>query len=168
MAQITLKGQPIHTSGEIPALNTKAPPFTLVDKDLKERRLNEFEGKWKILCTVPSLDTGVCSTMTKHFNEFAKKHPHIAILVVSADLPFAQKRFCESESVHNVLTLSAMRGQTFGRAYGVLIEDGPIAGLLARAVFVLDPKDHIIYAQLVEEIAKEPDYHAATQKIPHS
>ncbi len=165
MAQVTLKGKPVSLSGHLPPLHTKAPEFTLVDRDLRDRHLSEFHGKKKIITTVPSLDTGTCSTMTKHFNEAAKKHPGIVILTISADLPFAQKRFCEHEQVHNVITLSMMRGKEFGKAYGVLIEDGALAGLLARSVLVLDEKDHVLYSELVSEITQEPNYHAALQKV---
>lgn len=165
MAQITLKGKPIHTVGNLPALHTKAPDFRLVDKDLAEHTLQQFHGKRKILATVPSLDTGTCSLMTKHFNEFGKKHPGFVILTVSADLPFAQKRFCEHEGVHNVMTLSMMRDKEFGKAYGVLIQDGPLAGILARSVLVLDEKDHVLYAELVPEIAQEPNYHKALEVL---
>ena len=163
MTQITLKGKPIHTVGNLPPLHTKAPDFKLVDKELKDHSLQEFHGKKKILTTVPSVDTGTCSLMTKHFNEFAKKHPEFVILAISADLPFAQKRFCEAENVHNVHTLSMMRIKDFGKAYGVLIEDGPLAGILARSVFVLDEKDHVLYFELVPEITQEPNYHKATE-----
>ena len=165
MAQITLKGKPIHTAGNLPPLHTKAPDFRLVDKDLKEHTLREFSGKKKIITTVPSLDTGTCNLMTKHFNEMAKKHPGLQIVTVSADLPFAQKRFCEQEGVHNVVTLSMMRDKEFGKAYGILIQDGPIAGLLARAVFLLDEKDHVLYVELVSEVSQEPNYHAVEQKL---
>ncbi|MES2273821.1 MAG: thiol peroxidase [Chlamydiota bacterium] len=161
MAQITLKGKPIHTLGNFPTLNTKSADFHLVDKDLKDRTLHEFQGKRKLLATVPSLDTGLCSLMTKHINEFAKKHPDFIFLVISADLPFAQKRFCEAEGAHNVMTLSMMRDKEFGKTYGVLIQDGPLAGILARSLFVLDEKDHVLYAELVPEIGNEPNYHKA-------
>ena len=165
MAEITLKGKPIHTVGNLPSLNTKAPDFVLVDKDLKDHSLREFQGKRKLLATVPSLDTGTCSAMTKHFNEVAKKHPGTVILTVSADLPFAQKRFCEGENVHNVITLSMMRDKEFGKAYGVLIQDGPLKGILARSVIVLDEKDHVLYTELVPEIAQEPNYHKALEVL---
>lgn len=165
MTQVTLKGKPIHLSGNLPALHIKAPDFKLVDKDLNDRTLHEFQGKRKIIATVPSLDTGVCSLMTKHFNEFGKKHPGFILLTVSADLPFAQKRFCEAENVHNVLTLSMMRTKDFGKSYGILIEDGPLAGILARSVIVLDEKDHVLYTELVPEIAQEPNYHKALEVL---
>jgi thiol peroxidase len=163
MVQISLKGKPVHTVGHLPAVNTKAPDFKLVDKDLKERSLSEFHGKRKIIITVPSLDTSTCSTMTQHFNLIAKKHPELVVLVVSADLPFAQKRFCEKENVHNSHTLSMMKDKVFGKSYGVLMEDGPLEGILARSVFVLDEKDHVLYCELVKEISQEPDYHKATE-----
>lgn len=165
MAQITLKGKPIHTSGNLPTHNTKAPDFRLVDKDLADHTLHQYNGKRKLIATVPSLDTGVCSLMTKHFNEFAKKHPGILIITISADLPFAQKRFCEHEDVHNVLTLSMMRDKKFGLDYGLLIQDGPLAGILARSVLVLDEKDHVLYTELVPEIAQEPNYHQAFEVL---
>jgi thiol peroxidase len=165
MAEITFKGAKVHTAGQLPPLHSKAPEFTLVDRDLRERHLSEFHGKKKILSTVPSLDTGVCSTMAKHLNELAKKHPELVVLTISADLPFAQKRFCESEHVHNILTLSAMRGHEFGKAYGVLMQDGPLAGLLARAVLLLDEKDKVLYEELVSEVTREPNYHTLAHKL---
>ncbi|MFI5335136.1 MAG: thiol peroxidase, partial [Chlamydiales bacterium] len=134
MAKVTLKGSPIHTSGELPAIGSVAQDFTLVDGDLKNRSLKEFKGKRKLISIVPSLDTAVCSLSTKKFNETAKKHPEYIFLTVSADLPFAQKRFCSQEKVENVLTLSMMRGHDFAKNYGILIMDGPLAGVCARAV----------------------------------
>ncbi len=165
MAQLTLKGKPIHTSGDLPALHIKAPDFQLVDKDFHDRSLHEFHGKRKLIATVLSVDTSVCSTMTKHFNEFGKKHPNVIIITASADLPFAQKRFCEMENVHNVLTLSMMRNKDFGKAYGILLIDGPYTGMLARSVLVLDEKDHVLYRELVPEISHEPNYHAALKVL---
>ena len=162
---VNLKGKPVRLAGHLPPAHTKAPDFVLVDKELKDHTLAEFRGKKKILATVPSLDTATCSLMTKHFNEMAKKHPELVILTVSADLPFAQKRFCEHENVHNVLTLSMMRSKDFGRAYGVLIEEGPLAGVLARSVMLLDEKDHVLYTELVPEITQEPNYHALTKAL---
>lgn len=161
MNQTAFKGKPVALTGNLPQVHTKAPDFHLVDRDLKDRSLHEFNGKRKILATVPSIDTGTCSTMTKHINDFAKKHPDFVFITVSADLPFAQKRFCEHEGVHNVLTFSMMRNKDFGKLYGVLIQEGPMAGLLARSLFVLDEKDHVIYVELVPEISTEPNYHKA-------
>lgn len=163
MGQITIKGKPIQIAGHLPTLHNKVPDFHLVDKDLKDRTLQHFQGKRKLIATVASLDTGVCNTMTKHFNEFAKKHPNTVIVTVSADLPFAQKRFCEQEEVHNVIILSMMRDKEFGKAYGLLIQEGDFAGLLARAVFVLDEKDHLLYMELVPELVQEPNYHKALE-----
>lgn len=155
MTKITLKGSPINTSGAIPA---KAPEFTLVDKDLKNKTLKDYQGKRKVIATVPSLDTGTCNLMTKHLNDIAKKHSNVIFLTVSADLPFAQKRFCETEKVQNVQTLSMMRDKSFGKDYGLLLIDGPLAGILARALLFIDEKDQIIYSQLVPEITHEPTY----------
>jgi thioredoxin-dependent peroxiredoxin len=161
MAQIAMKGKPIHTVGELPKIGAKAPPFTLVDADLKDRTLAEFQGKKKILATVPSLDTGTCSLMTKRLNEFAKKHPEFVVLVVSADLPFAQKRFCQAETVENVITLSMMRDKNFGESYGLLIQDGPLKGILARSLLLLDGENRVLYHELVSEVTTEPKYEEA-------
>lgn len=165
MAQFLLKGKPCNTVGNLPAIHMKAPDFQLVDKDLHNRTLHEFQGKKKLIATVPSLDTSTCSLMAKHCNEFGKKHPNFIIITVSADLPFAQKRFCEAEGVHNVLTLSMMRNKDFGKSYGVLIQDGPLEGILARSLIVLDEKDHVLYAELVHEVTQEPNYHKAFEII---
>ena len=161
MATVTLKGNPIHTSGELPAKGSRAPDFRLVGADLKDVTLESYRGKRKVLNIVPSLDTAVCATSTRKFNERASALPNAVVLVVSADLPFASKRFCTTEGLANVVTLSMMRSKDFGREYGVLLEDGPLAGLTARAVVVLDEQDRVLHAQLVPEIAEEPDYDAA-------
>jgi thioredoxin-dependent peroxiredoxin len=165
MAQVMFKGKPIHTTGNLPAKSFRAPDFVLVDHDLLDRSLSSYKGKKKLIATVPSLDTGVCSTMTKQLNQFAKTHPDTQILVISADLPFAQKRFCTAENVHNVTTLSMMRSKDFGKAYGVLIQDGPLAGILARSITVLDQNDQVIYTELVSEITREPDYQKALKAL---
>jgi thiol peroxidase len=167
MSRITLKGNPIHTTGELPVVGKKARPFKLVDIDLKERELSEFAGKRKLLSIVPSLDTEVCSLSAKKFNDAAKKHPGAVILVISADLPFAQKRVCGLEHLVNLITLSMMRTKDFAKDYGILIADGPLAGLCARAVLVLDEEDHVIYAELVPEITQEPDYDKALAVLLH-
>lgn len=163
MAKITLKGSPIHTNGALPSTGTQAPDFQLVDKDLNDRSLKDFKGKKKMLYIVPSLDTSVCSTSTKKFNEQIKAHPDVTVLVVSADSPFAQKRVCSQEHVDNIIPLSMMRSKDFAMAYGVLIEDGPLAGICARSVVVLDENDRVIYTELVPEIAQEPNYEKALQ-----
>ena len=161
MAQITLNGNPIHTNGELPPVGAKAPDFKLTSTDLKDVSLAEFKGKKKILNIVPSLDTSVCATSTRRFNEAAGKLANTVVLVVSADLPFASKRFCTTEGLQNVVPLSLMRGKNFANDYGVFIEDGPLAGITARAVVVLDENDGVVYRQLVPEIGQEPDYDRA-------
>jgi len=161
MATLTFKGNPINTSGDLPAVGASAPDFKLVTADLKDVTLADFAGKKKLLNIVPSLDTSVCALSTRKFNEHAKAHPDSVILVISADLPFAQKRFCGNEGLNNVVTLSMMRSRKFAKDYGVLLETGPLAGLTARAVVVLDENNRVRHAQLVPEIAQEPDYETA-------
>lgn len=161
MAEITLQGNPIHTSGELPAIGSPAPDFLLTDGELNDVSLKDFAGKKKVLSIVPSLDTGVCATSTKVFNDRLGGRDDVVVLVISADLPFAQARFCSAEGTDRVKTLSMMRDKHFARDCGVLISDGPLAGITARAVMVLDENDRVLHAQLVPEIAQEPDYDAA-------
>ena len=161
MATITLKGNPIQTSGDLPAVGSQAPDFKLVAEDLQDVTLTAFKGKKKILNIVPSLDTPVCATSTRKFNEEAGKLPNTVVLVISADLPFAAGRFCETEGLKNVVTLSTMRGREFMKSYGVEIADGPLAGITARAVVVIDAGDKVAYTELVPEIKQEPNYAAA-------
>lgn len=158
MATITLKGQPIHTVGSLPSRGTRAPEFLLTKNDLADVSLKDFAGKKKLLNIVPSLDTGVCAASTRRFNQEASRIPGAAILVVSCDLPFAQKRFCEAEGITNVVALSELRARRFGEDYGVRIVDGPLAGLFSRAVVVVDERDQIVYTEQVPEIGQEPDY----------
>jgi len=158
MATVTLKGNPIHTSGELPPARSTAPDFRLTAKDLSDVSLQNFAGKRKLLNIVPSLDTGVCAASARRFNQEAAAVPGAAVLTVSRDLPFAQARFCAAEGIENVVTLSELRDLSFGEAYGVRIVDGPLQGLLARAVVVLDEQDRVLYTELVPEIAQEPDY----------
>ena len=158
MANITLRGNPIHTSGELPKIGEKAPDFVLTGSDLKDVSLATYAGKKKILNIVPSLDTPVCQTSTRHFNQDAGQLPNTVVLVISADLPFAQKRFCTTEGLANVVALSELRTRDFGNAYGARISDGPMAGLLSRAVVVVDEHDKVVYTEQVPEIAQEPDY----------
>lgn len=165
MAQITQRGNPINTNGELPKIGAKAPDFKLVDADLKDVGLGDFRGKKKLLNIVPSLDTAVCALSTKKFNDFAKSRGDVATLTISADLPFAQKRFCSAENITNVKTLSMMRDRNFAKDYGVLIQNGPLAGLTARAVVVLDENDKVIHGELVPEIAQEPNYQAAVAAL---
>ena len=161
MATITLGGNTIHTNGTLPVIGVKAPDFVLVDGDLNNVSLATFQGKKKLLNIVPSLDTPVCATSTKKFNEAAQRRSDTVFLMISADLPFAMKRFCASEGTSNVIPLSLMRSRKFAEDYGVLIEDGPLAGITARAVVVLDADDEVVYTQFVPEIGQEPDYDRA-------
>lgn len=161
MATVTLHGNPIHTNGDLPAVGSQAPDFRLVSKDLADVSLAQFAGKKKLLNIVPSLDTPVCAISTKKFNDHARGRDDLAVLIVSADLPFASGRFCAAEGLENVVTLSMMRSRNFGKDYGVLITDGPLAGITARAVVVLDAGNKVVYTQLVPEIGQEPDYQAA-------
>lgn len=161
MAKLTFKGNPINTNGDLPAVGQPAPDFKLVANDLKDLALADFAGKKKLLNIVPSLDTSVCALSTRKFNDHAKAHADTVILVISADLPFAQKRFCGNEGLSNVVTLSMMRSRKFAKDYGVLLEDGPLAGLTARAIVMLDENNIVRYTELVPEIAQEPDYNAA-------
>jgi thiol peroxidase len=165
MATVTFQGSPVSTNGTLPALGTKAPDFKLVDKDLNDVGLEAFAGKKKLLNIVPSLDTPTCAISTKKFNDYAKQNANVAICTISADLPFAQGRFCGAEGIENVATLSMMRTREFARDYGVLIEDTALAGITARAVVVLDENDKVIYTQLVPEIADEPDYETALKAL---
>ena len=161
MAKITLQGNPINTNGDLPKTGAKAPDFKLVNKDLADVSLKDFAGKKKLLNIVPSLDTPVCATSTKKFNDFAQGRSDVVMLVISADLPFAMSRFCGMENVDQVVPLSMMRDRNFAKDYGVLITDGPLAGITARAVVVLDANDTVTHVELVPEIAQEPDYDAA-------
>ena len=161
MAKITFKGSPISTVGHLPAAGARAPDFCLVDGDLRDRRLKDWEGKVKILNIVPSLDTSVCALSAKKFDAEVGKLAEAVVLTISLDLPFAQGRFCKAEGVANVITLSQMRDRSFGKDYGVEILDGPLAGLLSRAVVVLDKKDQVVYTEQVPEIGQEPNYDGA-------
>ena len=156
---VTLGGNPISVAGNFPKVGDTAPDFKLVSGDLSEVSLSDFAGKKKLLNIVPSLDTGVCAMSTKKFNDAAVDG--VATLVISADLPFAQGRFCGAEGTTNVVTLSTMRGAEFKRNYGVDITDGPLAGVTARAVVVLDEHNKVLYSELVSEIKNEPNYEAA-------
>lgn len=158
---VKLGGTPITVLGDFPAAGQTAPAFTLVDKDLKDVSLKDFSGKRKVLNIVPSLDTAVCATSTRKFNEAASKINNAVVLVISADLPFAMGRFCTTEGLTNVTALSLMRGREFMRDYGVKIVDSVLRGVTARAVIVLDEKDRVIHAELVDDITHEPNYAAA-------
>ncbi|NTV12139.1 MAG: thiol peroxidase [Zoogloea sp.] len=161
MSNVTLAGKPITIEGHFPAVGEQAPEFRLVANDLSDVALADFAGKRKLLNIVPSLDTATCAVSTRKFNEYAGKLENTVVLVISADLPFAAKRFCALEGLENVQHLSTLRGRDFMRNYGVAIADGPMAGLAARAVIVLDAGNRVLHAQLVPEIKEEPDYAAA-------
>ena len=165
MATTALRGNPVHTNGDLPKVGAKAPDFRLTDKDLKDRTLADWAGKKKLISIVPSLDTPVCALSTKKFNEHAKQHPDTVILTVAADLPFAMRRFCGAEGLENVVPLSMMRDKSFAEAYGVLLTDGPMAGITARAIVVLSADDTVKHVELVPEIAQEPDYETALRAL---
>jgi len=159
--QITLKGNPITLDGEFPQVGQNAPDFSLTTSALADVSLEEYAGKKKVISILPSLDTPVCSVSTQKFNEEIAGKDDVQLLVVSADLPFAASRFCDANSVGSTVTLSTMRNQDFAKNYGVLMADGPLAGLTARAVLVLDESNTVLHAELVPEIAQEPDYASA-------
>jgi thiol peroxidase len=161
MATVTLRGNPLNVGGSFLQKGATAPDFSLTGNDMKDVSLKDFAGKKKVISTVPSLDTPVCAKSTREFNQRASAHPNTVVLVVSADLPFAQKRFCGAEGISNVVTLSTLRGRDFHQKYGVDIQDGALKGLTARSVVVLDENDKVLYSELVPEIAQEPNYEAA-------
>lgn len=164
MATVNFKNTPVTTNGDVPAPGTKLPDFTLVGTDLEELSFEDFAGKRVVLNIFPSIDTGVCQQSVRQFNEEASSLDNAVVLCVSKDLPFAQARFCGAEGLDNVVMASDFRG-TFGEDNGLVLEDGPLKGLLARAVIVLDPSGEIIYRQLVEEITTEPDYDSALNAL---
>ena len=161
MAKITLKGNPVNTSGTLPVKGSKAPDFILVKSDLVNLSLSELKGKKLVLDISPSLDTSVCATAVRKFNKLATGKSNTVVLAITKDLPFAMGRFCTAEGITNVVPLSGFRNSTFGKSYGVDIIDGPMAGLYARSIVIVDEAGKVIYTQLVPEIAQEPDYDAA-------
>jgi thiol peroxidase len=161
MADITHRGNPVHTIGDLPRVGSTAPDFKLTDANLNDVSLADFKGKKKLLNIFPSIDTPTCALSTRKFNEFAVQHPNAAILMVSADLPFAQQHFCSAENTHNVKTLSMMRDRHFAKDYGILLLDGLYRGITARAIVVIDENDKVVYTELVPEIRQEPNYEAA-------
>ena len=165
MAEITLKGNKIHTAGALPARGAVAPDFRLTRGDLSDVSLKDFAGKKLVLNIVPSLDTGVCAASARRFNQEATALAGALVLTISNDLPFAQGRFCEAEGIKDVVMLSQLRDRAFGRAWGAEIVDGPLAGLLSRAVVVLDAAHKVVYTEQVPEIAQEPDYAQALAAV---
>jgi thiol peroxidase len=161
MATVTFKGKPVKTVGDLPPVGSKAPDFRLTTSTLADVSLADFRGKKKIMTVNPSYDTSVCQVTARSFNERAGRLGNTAVLAISADLPFAQQRFCEAEGLKQVTPLSMLRSRDFGRDYGLLLVDGPMAGLLGRAVIVLSEQDQVLYTELVPEITSEPNYGAA-------
>lgn len=164
MARITLKGNPINTSGNLPAVGSQAKDFSLVKQDLSEASLGSFAGKKKILNIYVSLDTGICAASIKKFHQEAAKKPNVVVLNISADLPFASKRFCGAEGIENAVTLSTFRSK-FADDYGLRMIEGPLAGLCARSVIVLDENNKVLYTEQVPEIGQEPNYDKALASV---
>lgn len=165
MATVTLKGNKVNTNGNLPAAGTSAPDCTLTKADLSDIKLSDFKGKKVVLNIFPSIDTSTCATSVRVFNEKAAELDNTVVLCISKDLPFAHKRFCGAEGIENVMSLSDFRHPDFATKYGIRIEDGPLAGLDARAVVVLDEKGTVKYSQLVSEISEEPDYEEALKVL---
>lgn len=165
MAKVKLKGNEFHTSGDLPAIGSQAPDFTLTGTDLGEIKLSDLKGKKVVLNIFPSVDTGTCAASVRRFNEAASKLDGATVLCVSRDLPFAQNRFCGAEGLDQVVSASDFRNGSFGKSYGVQIEDGPLAGLLARSVVVIDETGKVAYNQQVEETVDEPDYEGALNAL---
>lgn len=165
MATITFKGNPVNTSGNLPAVGSQAPDFTLVKSDLSSLSLGDLKGKKLILNIFPSLDTSVCATSVRKFNQLAAGMDNTIVLAISKDLPFAHGRFCSTEGIANVTTLSGFRDNLFGKAYGVDTVDGPLAGLYARSVVVISETGRVLYTELVPETTMEPDYDKALKAL---
>ena len=165
MVHVKFKNADVKLSGELPEIDSKTPIFTLVKDDLSEIHLSDFTGKKKILMVVPSLDTGVCQKQTKEFNEKLATKKDVVGIVISEDLPFAIKRFCGAEGITNVIAASDFRYRNFLSSYNLEMVDGPLKGLTARAIFVVDKDDVIRYIELVPEITQEPNYQAALEAL---
>ena len=165
MATITLKGNTIHTIGDLPSVGSKAPDFELVKSDLSKSSLNDYVGSKVILNIFPSIDTGTCATSVRKFNQEASSLDNVKVLCISRDLPFAHGRFCGAEGIENVITLSDFVDGSFGKSYNLLFADGPLADLDSRAVIVLDENQNIIYTEQVAETTEEPNYEAALASL---
>ena len=165
MAKITFKGSPVSTAGELPEVGEQAPDFVLTKTDLTDISLKDVAGKKVVMNIFPSIDTPVCATSVRRFNAEIDKYNNAVVLCISADLPFAHARFCGAEGLNNVISVSQLRNRDFGKHYGVRIVDGPLAGLLARSIVVLNEKGKVIYTQLVGDIAEEPDYEKALNML---
>ncbi len=165
MAKITIGGNPINTCGELPEVGKQAPDFVLTKTDLSDISLKDVAGKKAVLNIFPSIDTPICAMSVRKFNAEINKFENAVVLCISADLPFAHERFCGAEGLENVISVSELRNRDFGENYGLRITDGPIAGLLARAVIILDETGKVVYTQLVPEIKQEPDYEKALELL---
>ena len=165
MAVISLRGQTINTVGEFPQAGSVAPEFKLTNAKMQDKQLADFRGKKVLLNIVPSLDTPVCAKSTKTFDQLAVGRDDLAVLIVSADLPFAQGRFCSAEKMKHVEALSMMRSRSFAKDYGVLMADGPLEGIAARAVVAIDAEGKVLYSELVQDVAQEPNYEAAMAAV---
>ncbi|ELR72927.1 Thiol peroxidase, Tpx-type [Fulvivirga imtechensis AK7] len=165
MAKVTLKGNPVSTNGNLPQAGSSAPDCTLTKLDLSDVKLSDFKGKKLVLNIFPSIDTSTCATSVRKFNEKAAGLDNTMVLCISKDLPFAHQRFCGAEGIKNVVSLSDFRHPDFATKYGIRMEDGPLAGLDARSVVVLDEKGTVKYSQLVNEITEEPDYESALKAL---
>ena len=165
MAQLNFKGNPIHTNGDLPAVGSKAPAFTLVKNDLSRTTLADYAGKKVILNIFPSVDTGVCASSVRKFNEEAANLENTVVICVSKDLPFAFGRFCGAEGIQNVVSASDFDGDTFGTNYQVKMTDGPLAGLLARSVVAINENGEVVYTELVDDIVNEPNYEAVISAL---
>jgi len=165
METIYFKGTSVHTNGDIPAVGTTAPDFTLAGNSLEDVKLSDYKGKRVVLNIFPSLDTTVCAMSVRKFNQEAAKLDNTQVICISKDLPFAQGRFCTAEGIDKLIVASAFRANDFVKNYGLEMVDGPLAGLLARAVIVVDENGKIIFSDIVEEVANEPDYHGAISAL---
>jgi thiol peroxidase len=165
MSKVTLKGNPVSTIGDLPVVGSKAPEFSLVGTNLADVKNTDFAGKRVVLNIFPSLDTATCAASVRRFNVEASKLQDAAVVCISKDLPFAHSRFCTTEGIENVVSASEFRSNTFGKNYGVMITDGPLQGLMARAVVVLDKDGTVLHSQLVPEISEEPDYESALNSL---
>ena len=161
MAQTAFRGTPVETSGNLPEVGQMAPDFQLTKMDLSDATLKDFAGKKLILNIFPSVDTAVCATSVRQFHVKAEALSNVLVLNISADLPFAHKRFCAAEGIENTVSLSDMRARSFGEAYGVRLLGSPLAGLFARSVVVLNEEGQVTYTELVADITQEPNYEAA-------
>jgi thiol peroxidase len=165
MSKVTLKGSPVNTIGDLPVAGAKAPGFSLVGTNLADVKNTDFVGKRVVLNIFPSLDTATCAASVRRFNVEASKLEDAVVVCISKDLPFAHGRFCTAEGIANVVSASEFRSNAFGKSYGVMITDGPLQGLMARAVVVLDKDGTVLHSQLVPEITEEPDYQSALDSL---